>query len=91
MLHGLTGDIDVGGDTYNGAMPGWGAILKDAEIAAVATYVRNSFGNRASAIGPATVARVRQDFAARKQPWTRDELAQDVAAKGRLAPCVPAR
>jgi putative membrane-bound dehydrogenase-like protein len=90
VLQGLTGDIDVGGETYNGAMPGWGAILKDADVAAVATYLRNSFGNRASAIAPTTVAGVRHDFATRKQPWTRDELAQDVQAKAkRTAQCAP--
>jgi mono/diheme cytochrome c family protein len=87
ILHGLTGEIDVGGETYSGAMPGWGTILKDADIAAVTTYVRNTFGNRASAIAPATAASVRQDFATRKNPWTREELAQDVVGKGRRASC----
>jgi mono/diheme cytochrome c family protein len=90
LLHGLTGEIEVGGETYSGAMPGWGAMFKDTEIAAVATYVRNSFGNHASAIAPATVARLRQDFAARKTPWTREELAQDVGPKGKTIPPCPA-
>jgi mono/diheme cytochrome c family protein/glucose/arabinose dehydrogenase len=91
IVHGLTGEIDVQGETFNGAMPGWGPTLKDADIAAIATYVRNNFGNRASAITPEAVARVRQDFAARKDPWTRAELAHDAAAKRRSIPaCAPA-
>ena len=34
-------------------------LLKDEEIAAVLTYTRNSFGNKASAITAEQVARVR--------------------------------
>jgi hypothetical protein len=40
-------------------MTPFGAMLKDDEIAAVITYVRNSFGNTASAVSPARVKQVR--------------------------------
>jgi len=33
--------------------------LKDQEIADVLTYVRNSFGNKASAVTPEEVAKIR--------------------------------
>ena len=36
-------------------------LLKDDEIAAVLTYVRNSFGNKASAITPDDVKKVRAE------------------------------
>jgi mono/diheme cytochrome c family protein len=81
VLHGLTGEIDVEGESFNGAMPGWGATLKDAEIAAVVSYVRGNFGNHAAVITPETVKRVRQDYAKRVIPWTSGELASDPAAK----------
>lgn len=41
------------------AMPAQGAIYNDAQIAAILTYVRSNFGNRASAVTPAQVTRLR--------------------------------
>ncbi|MBC7892753.1 MAG: cytochrome c, partial [Sphingobacteriaceae bacterium] len=60
-LNGLMGPIEVGGKTYPGQVPmtPFGGLLKDDEIAAVLTYVRNSFGNRAPAILPDQVKKVR--------------------------------
>ena len=46
----------------------------DQWIAAIASYVRNSFGNRAPFISAADVARVRAATAARKTMWTPEEL-----------------
>jgi mono/diheme cytochrome c family protein len=40
-------------------MPALGSVLKDKEIADVLTYVRNSFGNKASAVTVAEVKKVR--------------------------------
>lgn len=74
VLHGLTGQIDVEGETFNSAMPGWGATLKDAEIAAVVSYVRTHFGNHAPSVTAATVARVRKEHSRRTTPWTAAEL-----------------
>ena len=74
LLHGLSGPVEVAGETYSGAMPPWGGALNDAQIAAVTTYVRSSWGNKAPPITPATVARVRAATAARKAPWTAAEL-----------------
>ena len=39
LLHGITGEITVMGTTFKGAMPAF-AQLSDAELAAVASYVR---------------------------------------------------
>lgn len=74
ILHGMTGEVVVDGETYSGMMPPWGAALKDPEVAAVATYVRNNFGNKASAVTAAEVASVRAATASRKTPWTAKEL-----------------
>src|SRR5581483_9749708 len=46
----------------------------DAWVAAVTSYIRNSFGNSAPRVRPADVARVRAAFADRKEPWTEAEL-----------------
>ena len=74
ILHGLIGDVEVQGEVYNGAMPAWGPSLSDDEIAAVATYIRSSFGNRALPITTATVAQVRAAYPGRTTPWTMPEL-----------------
>ena len=58
VLNGLNGEMKVNGDTYGNEMPAHND-LKDADIAAVLTYVRNSFGNKASAVSATTVKKVR--------------------------------
>jgi nitrite reductase (NO-forming) len=58
LLEGLQGPITVNGQTFNGAMPNFS--LKDDEIAAVLSYVRNNFGNSGSTVTAADVKRVRE-------------------------------
>jgi mono/diheme cytochrome c family protein len=64
----------VGGATFNGAMPAWADQLTDAEIAAVLTYVRSSFGNASPGVSAGLVATERAATAARAAPWTVGEL-----------------
>ncbi len=59
VLKGLNQPIEVEGETYNNIMPSF-AQLTDEQIADVLTYVRNSFGNKASAV---TVAQVKAERA----------------------------
>lgn len=59
VKYGLSGKIDVGGKTFNGNMPPWGA-LGDATIASVVTYIRSSWGNSASAVTADDVSAVKQ-------------------------------
>ena len=75
ILGGLTGPVEVAGETFNGAMPGWGPVLEDKDIAAVATYIRSSWGNKAAPITEAKVKSIRTATASRKTPWTVAELA----------------
>ena len=83
ILHGLVGDVEVQGQPFNGAMPAWGPTLSDAEIAAVVTYIRASFGNQSLPITAATVAQARAAHAGRTTPWTVPELLLiKVGAKG---------
>jgi mono/diheme cytochrome c family protein len=52
---GLNGKIQVGAQAYNGTMPAWGQNLSDGQIASVITFIRSSWGNRASAVTTADV------------------------------------
>jgi putative heme-binding domain-containing protein len=72
LLHGLLGPLD--GKDYPALMVPMGT-NDDQWIAAVASFVRNSFGNTAAVITPADVAEVRAESAGRNYPWTIEELA----------------
>jgi mono/diheme cytochrome c family protein/glucose/arabinose dehydrogenase len=71
LLHGLSGPIN--GAAYPDVMVPMGQ-NNDAWVAAIASYVRNAFGNRATPIAPADVARVRAATASRKTSWPVPEL-----------------
>jgi len=58
VLNGFNDDVDINGQRYSNTMASHD-FLQDKEIADVLTYVRNSFGNKASAIGMAQVKAVR--------------------------------
>jgi mono/diheme cytochrome c family protein len=76
LLKGAQGALVVEGKQFNGAMPAWEAVLTDKKIAAVASYIRQEWGNKAPEITPETVAALRQEFAAKKEPWTQAEIEQ---------------
>jgi len=67
LLHGITGQIEVAGTTYAGMMPPF-AQLGDAELAAVASYIRSGWGNQAGALDAALVEQER-DAARRDGPF----------------------
>jgi mono/diheme cytochrome c family protein len=50
------------------AMPAFGWQLSNEQIAAVATYVRNSWGHAAPVIASRDVGKARQDLEARAEP-----------------------
>jgi mono/diheme cytochrome c family protein len=55
VKNGLNGKISVNGTSYNGQMPAWKGTLSDSDIAAVITYIRGSWGNKAGAVTAAQV------------------------------------
>ncbi|GGF13043.1 hypothetical protein GCM10011383_25240 [Hymenobacter cavernae] len=57
LLNGLQ-DVDIDGEPYNNVMPSHD-FLTDQQIADVLTFVRNSFGNKATAVSAAEVKAVR--------------------------------
>lgn len=74
VLHGLQGQITVKGQKYNGVMAPWGTTFNDDQVAAVVTYIRSQWGNKAPAVTKADVARVRAATKARKGAFTEAEL-----------------
>lgn len=58
VRNGKQGSLSVGGQTYSGAMPAVGATWSDAQVAGVATYVRNAWGNRFGGVAAAEVPRL---------------------------------
>lgn len=77
VLHGFMGPITINGAPFNSPaplMPPQGAALSDDQIANVLTYVRNSFGNKASAVSPAQVKAIREAEKARTAMWTEAEI-----------------
>jgi glucose/arabinose dehydrogenase/mono/diheme cytochrome c family protein len=62
-LKGLMGPIEVLGQKYPGQVPmtPFEHMLNDQEIASVLTYVRNSFGNKATPVETKDVARIRSE------------------------------
>jgi len=78
-LHGLWGKITVNGQVFDPArgtppMTAFKDLLKDHEVAAVLTFVRNTWDNRASTIHPETVKKVREANADRTTFWKPDDL-----------------
>ena len=58
-------------------MTAFHAILKDNEIAAVLTYVRNSWGNKAAPVTTETIQKVREANKNRDRVWKPEELLKD--------------
>jgi len=59
MLHGLQGPVNVNGKDYNSVMPPM-TQLTDDEVANIATYVLNSWGNPGGKVTNAEAAQIRQ-------------------------------
>jgi mono/diheme cytochrome c family protein len=79
VLFGLQGPVHVRGADFGAAvMPAFGATgtfgWSDEKIAAVLTYVRQEWGNKASPITPEQVASIRTAEASRTKSWIQDEL-----------------
>ena len=76
ILNGLHGPISVNGKDFPGQVPmtPFGGLLSDEEVAAVSTYVRNSFGNSASAITADKVNEVREATKDKEGFYSPEEL-----------------
>jgi mono/diheme cytochrome c family protein len=79
MLKGLMGPIVVEGKNYEGLVPmtPFEGMLNDEEVAAVATYIRNSFGNKASVVSPGKVKEVRAKLQGKKAFYQSKKLLKE--------------
>ena len=78
-IYGLMGEIEVNGEKYNNVMAPPGippGSLTNQQIADVLTYIRNDWGNSASAVTSLEVSTVRNKIKGRApmQMWTAAEL-----------------
>ena len=76
VLNGLHGPIEVLSQKYGGQVPmtPFKGLLNDEEVAAVTTYVRNSFGNKAPVVSPEQVKKVREATKAKSGFYSPEEL-----------------
>ncbi len=78
LLHGLEGPIIVNGKEYGipdilPSMPSF-STLQDRDIAAICTYIRNSWGNAASNVSNRTIGGIRIRTQGKITPWNAAEL-----------------
>jgi mono/diheme cytochrome c family protein/glucose/arabinose dehydrogenase len=72
LMHGLTGEVD--GKGYAGGIMAPMGENDDKWFADVLSYIRQEWSNNAQTIRPDQVATIRRVTAARKAPWTLEEL-----------------
>jgi mono/diheme cytochrome c family protein len=73
-MKGLAGPIEIKGQHWEGAMPDAGATFNDEELAALLTFVRNSWSNKAGPVTAEDVAKARAKDGNRGQPWSSADL-----------------
>jgi mono/diheme cytochrome c family protein len=73
-LTGVAGDIKVAGKDWNLSMAAMGASLSDSDLAAVLTYIRNSWGNKDEAVTADDVKQVRAIVSKSPGAMTGDQL-----------------
>lgn len=75
-LYGLVGPIEVKGQkmVFPSGMVAMGAALPDEDVAAVLSYMRQAWGNKASPVTAEQVKAVKKEVGARTQPFTPEEL-----------------
>lgn len=81
LIHGLEGTWKMGELTYEAAMPPT-PLRDDADIAAVMTFIRRSFGNAGDPVKVEEVTAARAAHRDRGKPWTRAEVEGGVEAWG---------
>jgi mono/diheme cytochrome c family protein len=73
-ITGLNGSLQVEGKDWNLSMAAMGAALSDSDLAAVLSYVRSSWGNKASAVGADDVHAIRTAMGGHAAPMSGDQM-----------------
>jgi glucose/arabinose dehydrogenase/mono/diheme cytochrome c family protein len=78
LLHGVTGPISVGGETYEttAEMPGlaMNPAMTDQRLSEIATYVRNEWSNEAAPVPISFISKIREQTQDRAGAYTAAEL-----------------
>lgn len=72
VLHGINGDITVKGEKFHNVMPTFKGQFQSADIAAVVTYVRRTFGKTSDTVTTELVDQVKVQTKDQSTPWTGD-------------------
>lgn len=73
-LAGVSGTLKVEGKEWNLNMAAMGAALSDSDLAAVLTYMRASWGNKAGEVTADDVKKVRDAMGGHAQPMTGEQM-----------------
>jgi mono/diheme cytochrome c family protein len=73
-LMGVNGDIQVEGKDWNMAMAAMGAALPDSDLAGALSYIRSSWGNKASALTADDIHAIRASMGAHIAPMSGDQM-----------------
>jgi len=78
ILKGLQGPITVSGKPFSSVnvMPPWETQISPKKIAAVASYIRQEWGNSAPEISEAKVVAAKKEFAGQTASWNAEQLMQ---------------
>lgn len=78
-LHGLMGPLEINGKKYEGQVPmtPFAGLLNDEEVAAVLTYVRNHFGNKAPPVSADRVREIREATREQKMFYRTEDLLKE--------------
>lgn len=74
LLHGLQGEVEVEGATYNGLMPSFKARLSAAEIASILNYLRDESEGDYPEITQQDVIDINNQYGNRKNVWQAEDL-----------------
>lgn len=73
-LEGLVGSVQVEGKDWNANMPAMGAALSDSDLAAVLSYIRTSWGNKAGPVTADDIKGIRKALGGNPQQLSPEQL-----------------
>tara|TARA_B100001248_G_scaffold261612_2_gene253348 strand:+ start:5188 stop:5868 length:681 start_codon:yes stop_codon:yes gene_type:complete len=76
LLLGMSGPITVKGKQYNNTMPPFKR-FSDQKLAAIMSYIRQAWGNKAPIVEEETVTKAREAIGSRSKPWSPAELLKE--------------
>ena len=76
-LVGLAGPIKVKGQGWDLNMAAMGAMYSDEDLAAVLSFIRNAWGNKATFVTAEQVKKVRAELGSRSRQYSADELQKE--------------